>query len=229
MLGLWVAEGSLHVSRHDTFLTHHRRRRAARTGGARSSSAISGFTSCGQAGGVGAGGVDLRPRPTADGADGPPRLRRQPQAHPGLDPRAAARTPQVVRRGIPRAATACTRGRSSRRAIRHEFSTVSDELKDDLDRRPRPIRDLPHVGRYDTTFKQKTGDRRYPFWRLTVANVSPWSPLDWDRGVVQKLNARRTGDIVWAPVTGDRPSRADAAGLRLLACPVSRTSSPARA
>jgi hypothetical protein len=58
----------------------------------------------------------------------------------------------------------------------------------------------PSVGRYESTFKQKTGDRRYPFWRITVAWVQPWSPLDWHRGVDQHLQARRTGDIVWAPI-----------------------------
>jgi len=60
---------------------------------------------------------------------------------------------------------------------------------------------VPSVGRYETTFAAKTGSRRYPFWRLTLANVTPWSPLEWDRGVEQRLNARRTGDLVWARVT----------------------------
>jgi hypothetical protein len=69
----------------------------------------------------------------------------------------------------------------------------------------------PSVGRCETTIeqrtgkqrtgKQRTGDRRYPFWRLTICNVSPWSPLDWDKGVEQRLNAHRTGDLVWAAVT----------------------------
>jgi nucleoside-diphosphate-sugar epimerase len=31
--------------------------------------------------------------------------------------------------------------------------------------------------------------------------VSPWNILEWDGGVVQKLNARTTGDLVWAPIT----------------------------
>ena len=87
-------------------------------------------------------------------------------------------------------------------ARRHEFSTVSSTLKDDLIVALGRFGICPSVGRYETTFKQRTGDRRYPFWRLTVANVSPWSPLDWDRGVTQLLNARRTGDLVWAQVTG---------------------------
>jgi UDP-glucuronate decarboxylase len=84
--------------------------------------------------------------------------------------------------------------------VRHEFSTVHEELKDDLIVAFARFGLLPSVGRYETTFKQKTGERRYPFWRLTLTNVSPWSPLEWDRGVKQKLNARRHGDLVWAVV-----------------------------
>jgi len=33
-----------------------------------------------------------------------------------------------------------------------------------------------------------------------LAHVSPWSPLAWDDGVEQHLQARCTGDIVWAAV-----------------------------
>jgi nucleoside-diphosphate-sugar epimerase/intein/homing endonuclease len=86
-------------------------------------------------------------------------------------------------------------------AERHEFSTVSSALKDDLIVAFARFGLVPSVGRYETTFRQRTGDRRYPFWRLTLPKVDPWSPLDWDRGVVQKLQARRTGDLVWASVT----------------------------
>ncbi|HEX6418836.1 MAG TPA: GDP-mannose 4,6-dehydratase [Acidimicrobiales bacterium] len=84
---------------------------------------------------------------------------------------------------------------------RHEFSTTSAALKDDLIVALGRFGMCPSVGRYETTFKQRTGDRRYPFWRVTVANVQPWSPLEWDGGVHQKLNARRCGDLVWATVT----------------------------
>ena len=84
---------------------------------------------------------------------------------------------------------------------RHEFSTTSEALKDDLIVALGRFGICPSVGRYDPTFKQWTGDRRSPFWRLTVANVAPWNPLEWDRGVRQRLDARRTGDLVWATVT----------------------------
>jgi hypothetical protein len=60
------------------------------------------------------------------------------------------------------------------------------------------------VGRYASTLRARTGDREYPFWRLTLAHVRPWSPLEWDRGVEQHLQARRTGDLVWAPITAIR-------------------------
>jgi UDP-glucuronate decarboxylase len=92
-------------------------------------------------------------------------------------------------------------GKKLEAGVRHEFSTVSEELKDDLVVALARFGIVPSVGRYHSTLRHKTGDRRYPFWRITVANVAPWSPLEWDRGVVQRLNARRTGDLVWAQVT----------------------------
>jgi nucleoside-diphosphate-sugar epimerase/intein/homing endonuclease len=85
--------------------------------------------------------------------------------------------------------------------VRHEFSTVSDDLKDDLIVAFARFGLVPSVGRYETTLRQRTGDRRYPFWQLTLANVAPWSPLEWHRGVHQELNARTTHDLVWAQVT----------------------------
>jgi UDP-glucuronate decarboxylase len=84
---------------------------------------------------------------------------------------------------------------------RHEFSTVHNDLKDDLLVALTRFGLVASVGRYRSKFRKRTGEREYPFWRLTLANVSPWSPLDWDAGVVQRLNARCTADLVWAPVT----------------------------
>ena len=81
----------------------------------------------------------------------------------------------------------------------HEFSTTNDDLKDDLVVAFARFGLLPAVGRYETRITGK-GDRKYPFWRLGLYNVAPWSPLGWDRGVTQTLNARRTGDLVWAKV-----------------------------
>ena len=83
---------------------------------------------------------------------------------------------------------------------RHEFSTVWDELKDDLVVAFARFGLVPSVGGYESTLTRKTGARRYPFWRLTLCNVAPWSPLEWDRGVQQHLGVRSTGDLIWAPV-----------------------------
>jgi nucleoside-diphosphate-sugar epimerase len=78
----------------------------------------------------------------------------------------------------------------------HAFSTTSDELKDDLVVAFARFGLVPSVGRYAS----RAGERTFPFWALTLCHVAPWSPLQWDQGVTQKLNARVTGDIVWAAV-----------------------------
>jgi UDP-glucuronate decarboxylase len=88
-------------------------------------------------------------------------------------------------------------GAKLRERRRHEFSTVSTELKDDLIVAFARFGLVPSVGRYETTSPR--GEKR-PFWRLTLCNVAPWSPLEWDRGVEQRLQARRVGDLVWAAV-----------------------------
>jgi len=92
-------------------------------------------------------------------------------------------------------------GKKFDEGVRHEFSTVEASLKDDLVVAFARFGLVPSVGRYVTTFRKRTGEREYSFWRLTLANVTPWSPLDWDAGVEQRLNARTTGDLVWAVVT----------------------------
>jgi UDP-glucuronate decarboxylase len=81
-------------------------------------------------------------------------------------------------------------------ARKHAFSTTSDALKDDLIVALARFGLVPSVGRYAS----RAGERTFPFWALTLCNVSPWSPLEWDRGVTQRLNDRVTGDIVWATV-----------------------------
>jgi intein/homing endonuclease len=91
-------------------------------------------------------------------------------------------------------------GKKFTAATRHEFSCVGEELKDDLIVAFARFGLVPSVDYYDMTLKKGTGERLYPLWRLTLCNVSPWSPLRWDEGVGQKLNARVTGDIVWATV-----------------------------
>ena len=88
--------------------------------------------------------------------------------------------------------------------IRHTFVTTSDELKDDLIVAFARFGLVPSVGRYTTHIRKKTGDRAYPFWSVTLCHVSPWNILEWDGGVSQRLNARVTGDLVWARVTASR-------------------------
>jgi len=93
-------------------------------------------------------------------------------------------------------------GKKLAEARRHEFSTSSDALKDDLVVALARYGLVPSVGRYETTFRQRTGDRRYPFWRLTLPAVEPWSPLDWASGVEQTLQCEQDGDLLWAPIVG---------------------------
>ncbi|HEV2770064.1 MAG TPA: NAD-dependent epimerase/dehydratase family protein, partial [Solirubrobacteraceae bacterium] len=80
---------------------------------------------------------------------------------------------------------------------RHEFSTVHGQLKDDLIVAFARFGLVPSVGRYVSTCPR--GNER-PFWRLTLCRVVPWAPLEWDAGVRQQLQARRTGDLVWVPI-----------------------------
>jgi UDP-glucuronate decarboxylase len=91
-------------------------------------------------------------------------------------------------------------GKRFEEQTKHSFSTVHDELKDDLIVAFARFGLVPSVGHYETMFKPRTGDRKYPFWALTLCSVSPWSPLEWDAGVAQNLNARVHGDLVWAPI-----------------------------
>jgi len=72
---------------------------------------------------------------------------------------------------------------------RHEFQTVHEELKDDL------VVALARFGLLASV------SRTCSLWRLTLCRVSPWSPLAWDGGVEQSLEARVSGDLVWAPIT----------------------------
>ncbi len=84
--------------------------------------------------------------------------------------------------------------------VRHEFSTISNALKDDLVVAFARFGLVPSIGRYTSHIKARPG-KTYAFWRVTLCNVSPWSMLEWDQGVTQRLNARITGDLVWAAIT----------------------------
>jgi UDP-glucuronate decarboxylase len=86
-------------------------------------------------------------------------------------------------------------------AARHRFNTTSTELKDDLVVAFARFGLVPRVGSYQAMFRKRTGDRLYPYWQISMSGVTPWSPLEWDRGVRQQVRARRTGDLLWARVT----------------------------
>ncbi len=80
------------------------------------------------------------------------------------------------------------------------FDTTSKKLADDLTFLLLRFGIVASVGQYTTTFKRKYGERKFPFYRLTVCELSTFNILQWDACVTQKLNAKRTGDLVWSMV-----------------------------
>jgi nucleoside-diphosphate-sugar epimerase len=94
-------------------------------------------------------------------------------------------------------------GTHSGKKLGHElcFETTSERRAKDLALILLRFGVVASLGRYETTFKKKYGERRFPFYRLTVCAVSDFDILHWDRGVSQTLNARRQGDLVWAQVS----------------------------
>ncbi len=101
-------------------------------------------------------------------------------------------------------------GTHTRYPERHElaFNTVSEGLATDLAYLLLRFGVVASVGQYETTFRQKYGDRRFPFWRVTVCEVSDFNILSWDHGVEQTLNATRSGDLIWAKVNAIEPIEA---------------------
>jgi UDP-glucuronate decarboxylase len=89
-------------------------------------------------------------------------------------------------------------------ASRHRFNTVSTDLKDDLVVALARFGLVARVGSYESMLRKRTGGRHYPYWQVSLSGVTPWSPLEWDRGVRQQIRARRTGDLLWAAVTSIR-------------------------
>jgi hypothetical protein len=94
-------------------------------------------------------------------------------------------------------------GTHSGKKLGHElsFETTSERRAKDLAVILLRFGIVASFGRYETTFKRKYGERRFPFYRLTVCQMNNFDILGWDRGVVQVLNARRKGDLVWAQVS----------------------------
>jgi nucleoside-diphosphate-sugar epimerase len=94
-------------------------------------------------------------------------------------------------------------GTHSGKKLGHElcFETTSERRARDLAVILLRFGMVASLGRYETTFKRKYGERRFPFYRLTVCNVSDFDILHWEGGVAQTLNAQRQGDLVWAQVS----------------------------
>jgi nucleoside-diphosphate-sugar epimerase/intein/homing endonuclease len=88
------------------------------------------------------------------------------------------------------------------------FNTSSERLATDLIYLLLRFGIVASLGEYKTTYKQRYGERTFPFWRVTVCELSNFDILSWDRGVEQCLNAKRAGDLVWAAVTAIEPTAA---------------------
>jgi hypothetical protein len=101
----------------------------------------------------------------------------------------------------------CGDGTHSRKKVGNElcFETTSEQLAIDLNYVLLRFGIVSSYGRYETTFRQKYGDRRFPFYRLTVCKLDDFDVLTWDKGVNQTLNAVRVGDLVWSKVIEVRP------------------------
>lgn len=84
------------------------------------------------------------------------------------------------------------------------FDTTSERLAVDLNYLLLRFGIVASFGKYETTFRRKRGERRFPFCRLTICELDNFDVLCWDRGVRQTLNAQRIGDLVWSYVKGIR-------------------------
>lgn len=89
-------------------------------------------------------------------------------------------------------------GRMIEPVRRLELWAASTSIKDDLIVMLARFGVVPDVEPHDT---KPTGDRHHHSWRLTIDNLSTWSPLEWHRGVVQHIDCEVSGDLVWVPVT----------------------------
>jgi UDP-glucuronate decarboxylase len=85
------------------------------------------------------------------------------------------------------------------------FNTVSEGLATDLSYLLLRFGVVSSLGEYQTNIKKRYPDKIYKFWRVTVCEVSDFNILNWDKGIEQKLNARRIGDLVWAKIREINP------------------------
>jgi nucleoside-diphosphate-sugar epimerase/intein/homing endonuclease len=96
----------------------------------------------------------------------------------------------------------CGDGTHSGKKVGNElcFDTTSEALAIDLSYLLLRFGIVGCFGRYETTYRQRYGDRRFPFFRITICSLDNFDILSWDQGVQQHLNAQRIGDLIWAPV-----------------------------
>jgi len=80
------------------------------------------------------------------------------------------------------------------------FDTVYEGLALDLAMLLLRFGIVASVGRYFTTYKQRYGNRKFEFYRVAICKISNFNILEWDKGVRQELNARKTGDLLWAKI-----------------------------
>ncbi len=85
------------------------------------------------------------------------------------------------------------------------FDAASESLAGDLTYLLLRFGIVASVRRHETTSRARYGDRRFPFYRVTVRALDTFDILRWDAGVTQTLNARRIGDLIWAAVREVRP------------------------
>ncbi len=93
-------------------------------------------------------------------------------------------------------------GTHSGKKVGHElnFVTVSKGLAQDLVYALLRFGIVASLGHYETWISNKGPEKRYPFYSITIPELSNFDILTWDTGVSQTLNATRFGDLVWVPI-----------------------------
>jgi intein/homing endonuclease len=93
-------------------------------------------------------------------------------------------------------------GTHSGKSLGHSlrFTCCGQRLAEDLDLLLLRFGLVSAHGIYETTFKQRYGERRFRYHQILLRGLSDYDILTWDRGVTQSLRAGRWGDVVWAPV-----------------------------
>jgi len=90
------------------------------------------------------------------------------------------------------------------------FNTSSERLATDLTYVLLRFGIVAWLGQYETTARQRYGERRLPLWRVTASELDNFDILTWDQAVPQRLDAGRTGDLVWVLITSIEPTEVTA-------------------